>query len=343
MIYWYELKKLLKNPVLMGFVLLCLGLNALLVLAVSPGTEGSSPGDTGALSDIFDGLDTEYLSEFYIARLGIEGEYADNIRQKYAELQPVVEEKGRRDESLSPYFGIDTRFMHRHLFRDVFGAVALEGCLTALYAALLSTGYERNQNTEGMVYASKTGRHVQRKKFLSVMTVSGICFCLLLGTTLLLYFLRFDYSSVWQDFVSSLFNFSVSDRGKPFITWQSFTVSQFILGYCTISAGLVTAFAWFGFALGTFVRSGCAAVAAAIGSCVFLFALEQVLPYGSQVRNGLNLMPVPLLINIGNWFTDGYANVLWRNFECWGVILSLAASAAAVWVAMLDFARRDMA
>lgn len=342
MIYWYELKKLLQTPALIGFFLLCLTLNVVLITTSYKAHVDHGRADITEMNDIFDGFATSILSEHYIAKLDITGAHAENVRKKYEQLQTVVDEKGRADESLSPYFGTETRYMHQLLFQRLFGAMTLESGLLALFVALLSTGYEYNQNTENIVYASKIGRKVQRKKFFAVLTMAAGCFLCLLGTTLCFYFLRFDYSHVWHDFVSSGFNASLSDYAKPLITWKSFTVLQLVSAYCGLSAGLTACFAWLGFAIGTVTRTGLRAAAASVGMGVFLFVIEPILPYGSQMRNLANLTPIRLLMNIGDWFTDGYANIVWCHFESIGILLSLAALAAAVVLALAYFSRRDM-
>ncbi|MCU6712576.1 hypothetical protein M6D81_28145 [Paenibacillus sp. J5C_2022] len=47
-------------------------------------------------------------------------------------------------------------------------------------------------------------------------------------------------------------------------------------------------------------------------------------------------------LNVGDWFTDGYADILWANFEVIGVAVSLAILTALSELAIALFKRRDL-
>jgi hypothetical protein len=339
----YELKKLLLAPAIIGFAVLCLALNAIIVLAsYNSYYDGLDP-NTAGYTDIFDGYETEWIAQKYIGRYGLSGVNAENVRAKYETLQPIVDKKSAHGDSLSPYFGDGTKYLHKLLFRNIFGLIAIESALIALFAALLSTGYENLHNTEGVVCASRTGRSILRQKLLASLTAAAAFFTIILGVTLTLYFLRFDYSAVWGDNVSSLFNSAVGDAFKPFITWQSLTVAQLVWRCAAMAAGLAACFSLLGFAAGVFVRSSYGAAIASVALCALMFVAEPLFPYGGTARNLMNLSPVQLIVNIGDWFTDGYADILWRGFETKGLALSLALLAAASLLAAHHYRRRDLA
>jgi hypothetical protein len=187
----------------------------------------------------------------------------------------------------------------------------------------LSTGYENRRNTEGVIYTSRTGRSILRQKILASLTAATAFFAVILGATLAPYFLRFDYSAVWGDNVSSLFNSAVGDAFKPFITWFSVSVSQLVWLYAAMTAGFAACFARLGFAVGVFVRSSYRAAIVSVALCALMFGAEPLFPYGGAVRSLMNLTPVQLIVNIGDWFTDGYADILWRGFETKGLMLAV--------------------
>ncbi|MDR2770526.1 MAG: ABC transporter permease subunit [Clostridiales Family XIII bacterium] len=374
MVYRCELKKLLFDPVLLGFAALCLLVNAVLVCAsygvyrahfaaaaelragfaeASGAAAGAYAVDTAgaaasgaaggeSVDDIFDNFDTNWISERYIARHGLSGAYAENVREKYRLLQAAVDEKGLNDAGLSPYFGYGTADLHALLFKYLFGALAVESGLIALFAALLSLGYENLRGTEGIVCASATGRGILLRKLFAALTAAAAFFAVLLGATLALYFLRFDYSAVWNDNVSSLYNHAVDDYFKPLITWSDFSVGRLVRACAGMTAGLVLCFALLGFAVGAFIRSGYGAVLASVGLCAAMFVAEPLFPCGGVLRGLANLTPVQLLVNIGDWFTDGFADILWRDFERRGLALSASLLAAASAAAALYFKRRDL-
>jgi hypothetical protein len=341
-LYGYELKKLLLAPALIGFAVLCLAFNAIIVLVSYNSYYDELEPSVAGYADIFDGYETEWIAEKYISQYGLTGVHAGNVREKYEKLQPVVDEKSAAGDSLSPYFSDGTKYLHELLFRNIFGLIAIESALIALFAALLSVGHENVYNTEGVVCASRTGRSILKPKLLASLTAAVAFFAVILGLTLTLYFLRFDYSAVWRDNVSSLFNSAVGDAFKPFITWFSLNVSQFVWLYTAMAAGIVVCFTALGFAVGVFIRSSYGAAIVSVALCALMFVAEPLFPYGGMARNLTNLTPVQLIVNIGDWFTDGHAGILWRDFEAKGLMLSLALLAASSLLAAHYFRKRDL-
>jgi hypothetical protein len=339
-----ELKKIIFTPAVAGFILLSLIVNAALVFAGSgyyppPGTEAG----TSALTDYYADYDAvEIIAGRYIARYGLTGAHAANVRAKYERLQAVIDGKAANGDGLSPYFVEATRPLHRFLFRALLGAVTAETAVLALFAALLSAGYENWRNTEGLVYTSKTGRGIQRVKLGAALAAAVFFFLLIAGVTLALFFIRGDWSAVWDSNVSSLFNSSVSEFWKPLITWRSFEVLPYLAACLGVAAALTVCFCLLGFAAGVFIRSGHVSATAALVLCALMFAAEPIAPVGGVLRGALNLTPVQLGVNVGDWFADGGADIIWANFESGGLLASLAVLAAAGAVALAVFQRRDM-
>ncbi|MBK5262771.1 MAG: hypothetical protein JJE17_09415 [Peptostreptococcaceae bacterium] len=92
------------------------------------------------------------------------------------------------------------------------------------------------------------------------------------------FFLRFDFSGVWNDNVSSMFNYTVSEYGKPFITWHSFTVGGYLWATIGVTFGLVICICLLGYAAGVFVRNGYGAfiVAALVAVVVKVVVIKPI-------------------------------------------------------------------
>jgi hypothetical protein len=344
-IFRFELKKIIFDPAVVGFVLLSLIVNAVIVFAshndyLFAGTEV----DLSSLTDYYDDYDAvEIIAGKYIARHALTGVHAANVRAKYERLQTAINEKAVNDEGLSPYFGEATRYLHALLFRTIFGAIVAETSLLALFAALLSAGYENTHNTEGIVYAARIGRGIRRAKLSAAVATGIILFVVITGVTLTIFFARFDWSAVWHSNVSSLFNSSVNEYWKLLITWRSFEVLPYLAACLGVAASLAVCFGLLGFAVGAFIRSGYASAIAAVALCALMFVAEPIAPIGGALRGALNLTPVQLWANVGDWFTDGGADILWASFECLGVLASSVILAAANAIAGAVFKRRDVA
>ena len=339
MLFGYELKKLALSPVIVGFVALCIVLNAAIAIA---GYNDLNTNDETEAVNIFENFQTSEIAEAYIRKYSITDAYAENIRSKYDKLQPVVDEKSANGDALSTYFAKQTHYRHSLLFETLFMAIIAESCLLALFAALLSVTYEQMRGTEPIIYASTVGRRVLTAKLCASLTAAAALTVVIISVSLLVYFLRFDFSGVWKDNVSSMFNSAVNEYGKPFITWRSFTVAGYLWATIGTSLGLAVCFCLLGYAIGVWVRSGYGAFIAAASVVSVMYLAKPLLPIGSVFRSIWNLTPVWLWKNSGMWFTDGGADIIWSNFEIAGLFASLAVLSVAACMAANCFKRREL-
>lgn len=340
MIFFCELKKLAGSTLMIGLVALCIGLNAVIVLASNhPPYMDSS--EKVNLVNVFENVRTNELAEGYIRKYGITGTGADLLREKYGKLQSVVDEKAKNGDALSFYFGESTPYLHSLLFKTLLQAMTAEICLLALLGALLSTTYEQMRKTDSLVYASKTGRTVQLPKLYAALTVSAVFALTLFSTGLLIFFARFDFSEAWSANVSSAFNRAV-DELKPFMTWNSLTVAEYLAAAIGLSIGLALCFCLLGYTVGIGFRHAYAAFGAGLSIIACLFLCAFLFSAGSVLRGVWNLNPLWLWKNIGLWFTDGGADILWPSFEILGFCVSLPVLAVCARAAFTLLQRREL-
>jgi len=337
-----ELKKTLLAPVLIGFVALCILLNATIVSDLFAGHVYDYAERKSDPYNVFEGYDASAIADSYIAKYGMSGKAERNMRDKYDKLQGVIDEKSANGDALSVYFGQGTYQIHELLFGYLLFAIIAESGLISLFAALMSTGYENTHNTEQIVCASKTGRKILWTKLTASLITGIAAFTLILAVSLAVFFTHSDYSDVWNDNVSSAFNFAYGEYDKPFITWRSFTVAGYLQSEIAAGAGLTLIFSLFGFAVGTFFRNGYVSCGTALLLCVLQFVLPFLFHMGGTVRGALNLMPVMLWFNSPLWFTDGGAGIIWANFECVGLVALLAIFTTAGVIAVKIYNRRDL-
>lgn len=339
MLFGYELKKIVLSPTVVGLVALCIAFNA--VIAIVSYHDDGSKYEAEAVN-IFEGLKTSEIAETYIWKYNITGNNAENIRNKYEKLQPVIDEKAANGDALSTYFGEQTHNRHSLLFETMFMAMIAESGLLALFVALLSVTYENLRGTEPIIYASKVGRRVLRTKLCASLTATAALTIVILGASLCLFFLKYDFSSVWNDNVSSMFNYAVNEYGKPFITWRTFTVEGYLWATIGITLGLAVCFCLLGYAAGVFVRNGYGAFIVAASVVGVTFLAKPLFPIGSVSRGIWTLTPVWLWKNSGEWFTDGGADVIWANFESVGLFVSFAVLSIAAFISNKIFKKREL-
>lgn len=339
MLFRFELKKLMLLPAMIGFVALCIVLNT--VIAIT-GYNDYSSNYEAEIVNIFDGLKTNEIAESYIRKYSITGENAENIRNKYEKLQLVIDEKAANGDALSKYFGEQTHYRHSMLFKIMFMVIIAESCLLALFTALISVTYENLRGTEHIISATKVGRRVLTTKLCASLTVAISLTAVILGVSLCVFFLRFNFSDVWNDNVSSMFNYAVNEYGKPFITWQSFTVEGYLWATIGITFGMVVCFCLLGYAAGGFVRNGYGAFIAAALVVGTTFLVKVLFPIGSVSRAIWGLTPIWLWKNNGMWFTDGGADIIWANFESMGLFVSLAVLSIIAFIATKIYKKREL-
>ena len=339
MLFRFELKKLVLLPAIIGFVVLCIVLNA--VIAITSYNDYTSNYET-EIVNIFEGLKTNEIAETYIRKYSITSENAENTRNKYEKLQLVIDEKAANGDALSKYFGEQTHYRHSMLFKIMFMAIIAESCLLALFTALISVTYENLRGTEHLISTTKVGRRVLMTKLCASLTATIALTAVIIGVSLSVFFLRYNFSDVWNDNVSSVFNYAVNQYGKPFMTWHSFTVKGYLWSTIGMTFGMVVCFCLLGYVAGVFVRNGYGAFIAA-GLVVGITFIAKVLyPIGSVSRAILGLTPIWLWKNSGEWFTDGGADIIWANFEVIGLFVSIILLSISALIATKNYKKREL-
>ncbi|MCL2137311.1 MAG: hypothetical protein FWH40_07325 [Coriobacteriia bacterium] len=335
----YELKKTLLSPLLLGFLVLCIALNVVITFSYNVPDYDWSDAEP---RNVFVNYDASELADYYVRLHNMSGSAEANIRTKYVRLQLVINEKAENGDALSTYLGGSTYYMHSLLFGTLLFAVIAESCLIALFAALLSTGYENTYNTEQIICASKTGRRILHTKLMATVVTGFAAFTVILGVALVVFFIRFDFSAVWHDNVSSSFNFAPGEWPEPFMTWHSFTVAGLLLAVIVAAMGLTAVFSLFGFVLGTFFHSSYVSCGIAVALCILQYVVSFIPQVGGTLCGVINLTPIMLWANSGKWFTDGGATIAWANFESVGVIAQLIILSAAGLLAATLYRRREL-
>lgn len=375
-IFRHEFTKLAVSPAVLVFIGLCLAFNILImasdayydysdyvakasritgyrlgadfeakISALTPGEERDYfETDTTDVTDVFDGYTTAYIAESYTKVLKLTGITAELMADKYAKLQAAVDKIDASDESLTLYFASATYSKHNALYGTTMKFLLLECSLLAALIMFLSLGYEHGNRTSHIVYATKTGRKIVYHKLFASMAAGLTAYAILTALTLSVYFALNDYGSVWHSSVSSGFNYinDILADSRPFATWHSYTILTYLLAVVGVAALVTPCFALIAFCIGIWVKNSY------IGFFVFLIfnaalvALAIALPTGIT-KYTLVLSPVCLWVKQGAWFTDGCADILWKNFETLGVCVSLILLAGLCVFSAIMFKRRDIA
>lgn len=383
-LYWYEFKKLLSNIAVWGFIAICILFNTFLIISNAGdkyadfvGITAKNTGyvlsqsfyenlsqfkvdsgqkealerikfDTNNIADVFDGYKTDEIGERYITATEVKGKFAETMRDKYHELQKVVDKKASRDESLTLYFASSTYSQHQKLFNDLMGWLLIEGILIAVILVFLSVGYEINNRTEDVVYSTKKGRNILRPKILTSILAGFGAYALLTLFTFLVYFSVNEYGGIWGSNISSLFNYRYDFIAgyRPFVTWHSFSVLTYLMASLAMSMGVILCFMFMAFGISVLVRNHYIGFLVFLASNVAIYTLPMQIPpaltAGGYARYYSMLTPVWLWLKHSIWFTDGDADILWPHFETLGFCVSLLVLIIFCMFTTFYFRKRDL-
>lgn len=332
-LYWHETKKLLTSAVVLGFVALCLAFNMLSILG-----NGAVAREIATPSNVFEGYQTAYISEAYINALGLSGRIAEAMGEKYESLQPVIEQKAQDGDSFGQY----TYEQHRNIFDGTMKPLLFEGIIISIIVMLLALGNENINRTEQIVFSSKIGRRIIWHKFKAAVLVTLIAFALLVFITLAIIVHR--YAEVLNDNVSSGFNYigDLITGARPFATWHSFTVFEYLLAVIGISTGIVLCFSLAAFVIGTTIHNSYIGFIVLFLGTMFFISCPMILPNNSYIKYAFMHTPICLSIKLPLWFTDGGADILSQHFETWGVCISLVILISGAFLAANAHKRRDI-
>jgi len=311
-LYKWELAKLLSAPAMWGFLLLCLIFNVLIIAGESYDAPNAnelscrlaSTGDTRYTDgyDVFEGYDTGYVADAFVKTLRLRGGAESLVRYKYEKLQAAVIRNAETDVGTDIYADVYTKYaVHGTLFRTILSPLLTEAALFALLSALLTFGNEYRQKTESVIYGSKTGRGITRHKQAAALTVSAIGFILLFGLTLMIYFSIWDFSGFWRANVQSVNNFIFDEAGqRPFITWLSLNVAQYLTAVIILGFALTMVFCLIGTVTGLLTRNTYMGFI-----LIMLIAVATIAAIIFCANNGLGLIYLALLFSpVAAWFSS---------------------------------------
>lgn len=376
----YEWRKLSRLGALWVFVALCLALNGIFIAEEATGENRgyiasasdavSELGarvdadfvsglamlpDTGyraalleaarAAENVFDGYDTDALSDFYAERVSSSPAAQRIMRWKYSLLQGRVDHLAETGAALDFYAGAATHDSHQFLFGTLLPLVLGESAICAALSTLYLHGCEDFLRTRGTLCVTRRGRSLWRVKALASLAASAALYALIAFATFTAYFAVFDYSGLWCSSVSSGFNY-LSDLFyvRPFITWGDFTLAGYFAAALALSAALTMVFSLLASFFGTLMRS---TYLAALLLGVFCFGGLGLTALLAELGCWTGYLaaytqPIMVLLCCSGWFTELGLNAAlpWNETISTAAWLLLSGGAAAL--ALRRFYRKDV-
>ena len=171
------------------------------------------------------------MGEGSIEAYGLRGQAAEIARKNYENLDNRFEEIKSTKEHKNLFFLGSTYKMHSLLFKETFLKCIYEILIIVVLMTAYLVNFEFDNKTNLLVYSTRRGRKNIKDKFAVGLISSLIISSIILGITLLSYFLTFDYSEIWNIPIATAFNWEYK---YPYISLFNHTFLQRLLLSCLI-------------------------------------------------------------------------------------------------------------
>lgn len=171
----------------------------------------------------YESINIKELKESQIKAFNIKGKTEKLIRENYKRLEKRFEEIQENKEHKNFFFAGKLFKTHKLLYDEIIKTCIFEIVILAVLISTYLINYEFDNKSSFLVYSTKRGRNNAKDKLLVCVFSSLVISIIILGITLLAYFITFDYSNVLNVPINSAFNW---DYNLPYIGWFNITVIQ---------------------------------------------------------------------------------------------------------------------
>lgn len=168
----------------------------------------------------YENITGDGIAENDIKMYRLEGNAAETARknEKDAVIR-IAEIKNLEEQKNLYYTGI-----HSLLYDEILKTAVIEIIILTVIMSAYLFNYEFENKTHLLSYTTRRGRKLTKDKLFISMVISILITTIILGLTLILFFLVFDCSKMWNIPVSSFFNWEAM---MPNITWFSINFIQY--------------------------------------------------------------------------------------------------------------------
>lgn len=291
------------------------------------------------LESRYTSIDMDELREDLFEASPMQGWLAGYMGNQFTKWESRYEKIVETAEYKEWFFAGQYR-MHSELFRSLVKNIAVQSVLLVVLMTALIANYEVEQRTQSTVYTTKKGRKLIWHKFSAAMGVSLLIFILLAGFSLGIFFLTYDYSSVWQTPISSGLNWEYK---LPYITWWPLTVWQFLILALLTELAVVLIVAILAFAISLYVKNSYFSWILCIAMLVAIFLLPSFLTAFPVLQFIASLNITLVLLNPHMYFNGGTTFSMIQFFELWTILLWLMIALLGSGLGIRRFLTKDVA
>jgi hypothetical protein len=269
-------------------------------------------------------LDLSQNAKADIHRYGLNGKTAEVTREYYKILNDRLDELIETGEHKNLFFIGKVYRMHSFLFKDLMRQMIFEVMILVVLITGHVTTYEFQNQTHLTVHATKRGRKLMLDKLVANLFAS-LCICaVIIGATLLVYFLVFDYSGLWGIPISSFFN---SEFSFPYISWWKLPFGIYLSCVLVVFIICQLFFTVITYSIAVWNKNNYlvyAAFALLFGLCVLI---PGIVPKTSTAIFWTRYTPFSLIFNPHLWFIGWNVftpkNYEWTTAVIWTSLLAI--------------------
>ena len=340
----YELLKLLKYPLMWGLLVLFIGFNIFVIwnevgsddiqtalramynVMINGETDSIYAEDYQAYKEgyahEYDTLDMQKIKQMK-ERITFKptGSYKKFIDNNYDKLQKRVEQIKSDGDTNGDFYPGDLFKIHGKLYSLIKRCI-IQMMIMMCFSVLYLMDFERINRTEDLVFSSRIGRVIMRKKRIAGL-IGGLLFCVFILVFSLEAFLVFvPMKGLWETPVSSVMVMESSGLWEyPFITFVRLNIGQELMltlltailltGLCGMIAG----------ALQLFVNNSYITMISIGAGSIGLLAIPYAIKSTGWLKTVVCLSPTGLLFYCGRWFieNDIMVSFAWSEYLTLGI------------------------
>ncbi|WP_066496839.1 ABC transporter permease [Abyssisolibacter fermentans] len=257
-------------------------------------------------------IDIIELGEEQIEMNKLSGQAAETVRTQYRKFNDRFYEIIKNKEHINLFlFGKSNR-MHLFLFRDLLKTIMFEVMIIVVLITSYLINYEFNNKTFVLIYTTRKGRNLIKDKLFTALIISVLVTTVIMGITLGVYFIVFDYSRLLNVPINSVFNWELK---TPFMSWFKMSYGKFLL--CSI--GLVYAielvFVGIAVVLSELIRNNYVVFFVFLILAGICYMLPSIIPGSTKLIFLSVLTPFSLVWGSVFWFMESGALTIIKYYE----------------------------
>ena len=244
-------------------------------------------------------MDMTARNEMVVSQLGATGTLAELIEQQYQLASLRVDEVFENGDYNYLFFSGNATRSLSFLINTVVRVATIGSILLGVLITSHLLCFEFEQKTYLIAYTTKIGRKLQVKKLIASFIATTIIYTVIMGLTLLLYFSVYNYSSLWQTPMHSIF---MNEQQFLALFWYDFNFWQYLLLMWVVLLGLQFIVVLMIFTLSKFFKNSYLLGTVFIITMAVIFIIPDFIPRSSNWLLYATFNPTTILFNLQNTF-----------------------------------------